>query len=583
MESLEQRTTISETLLGLVWPSLWTTPSATGRAMSETSVIVPAHGLRRESDVSARTSFAVTGSSSAARVDTESAPVFRPVVSTFVPFTMEALVDPFRDASNPRTHHANRADVAGSSRAAPIPAAERAAMSPSAKGATFEVYPGPAATEPTALLTLLVSSGGDSGQDPRIQSSSFEVSYQAGDLDDLGNFLGGTEIMNLVAHQGKLFAATSVWMDVVGTDPRIGAQVLRLDSPDSPWRLDHHFDELLEAGDPRHIRVETLRSFTFTTDGDGKKLPEPVSLLLAAPTDPEGEILVYSRDDETEIWTAMLLATEKGVNQIRAMGFHHDPLTGVDRVFMGTRSGTFSGVYDPSAWGRLRWDKEPELAHENRAMAFAEVNGTLHVAVKPALHQRMDGPDPIWHEVLDYKQPPGAEEGLRGLTALNTDLGQEILASMESTQNLLLRIIPANGYEVVTELNLREFLVAQWGGLLSPVAIAGYNDMLPVTDPTTGENVHLIGLLAHPPFGHPLRSSWYLIRHADGNYDLREIPPLPHPRIANPVLRGTRSIVVSPFAEDQSQVLYFAGYDCTFLPAHNSAWIYKASLESVLS
>lgn len=38
-------------------------------------------------------------------------------------------------------------------------------------------------------------------------------SYKAGYTDRSGNYAGGSEILHLVGHKGKLFAANSYWMD----------------------------------------------------------------------------------------------------------------------------------------------------------------------------------------------------------------------------------------------------------------------------------------------------------------------------------------------------------------------------------
>jgi len=42
-------------------------------------------------------------------------------------------------------------------------------------------------------------------------------------------------------------------------------------------------------------------------------------------------------------------------------------------------------------------------------------------------------------------------------------------------------------------------------------------------------------------------------------------------------LRGTRAIVVSPFAEDRARVFYFGGFDAYGGPHQDTAWIYRAA------
>jgi hypothetical protein len=421
---------------------------------------------------------------------------------------------------------------------------------------------------------------------PSTKSADFEVSWQAGGHDNAGQFMGGTEVMHLAVHQGKIFAGTGVLLDVPGSDPRIGAQILRLDSAHGQWQVDWNFDEYLDNGRPRFVRLEMLKEVTFTTDGAGQTLPEPVTMLLASPSDKLGLASVYSRDDSTGTWTEMVLAQSVDNNTfIRSIGTHQDTVTGVDRVFAGTSGiGVFSGVYDPAVPGRIRWDSQPELGVGSRAMAFADANGVLHMVREPDMFRRIDGPNPSWELVLSYPDPPPLASGLRGLTAIpNPDgPGEIFLAAMEDGTGSIVRIRPTPTYSMTAELQIDDFLRPRFGGLTSEWIVAAYNDMPVVVDPRTQEPVHLIGLLAHPkPLGLK-RSSWYLVRHADGRYDLHQILPLANPTNANPFLEGARSMVVSPFAEDNGQAVYFAGYDVEIYPAHNTGWIYRAPLEAVL-
>ena len=61
------------------------------------------------------------------------------------------------------------------------------------------------------LLLLLLSTGFanlNADEAPR-----WALSYDAGYRDANGAYAGGSEIMHLVAHQGKLYAANGYWMD----------------------------------------------------------------------------------------------------------------------------------------------------------------------------------------------------------------------------------------------------------------------------------------------------------------------------------------------------------------------------------
>ena len=73
-----------------------------------------------------------------------------------------------------------------------------------------------------------------------------EQSYKAGDRDGNSRYAGGTEIMHLVPHKGKLYAANGYWTDsrwLVDYKERQSAQVLRLDFSDGQWEVDLEMGE----------------------------------------------------------------------------------------------------------------------------------------------------------------------------------------------------------------------------------------------------------------------------------------------------------------------------------------------------
>ena len=142
--------------------------------------------------------------------------------------------------------------------------------------------------------------------------------------------------------------------------------------------------------------------------------------------------------------------------------------------------------------------------------------------------------------------------------------------------------------EVTTELDIHAYFAKAFGvpALRGP-CLSAYNNFLPVTDPDTGEKVHLFGVWINPPGGHGTdlgRSAWYLIRHSDGSYGHGRVFDPDHPRPNPPRgLLSTRTIEVSPFPEDKGRTLYFGGYDPANIDSHNTAWIYKAALRPVES
>src|SRR5262249_40407702 len=147
----------------------------------------------------------------------------------------------------------------------------------------------------------------------------------------------------------------------------------------------------------------------------------------------------------------------------------------------------FSGVYDPFAVGRIRWDKGPEFTEfVHRIRAFTECNRHLYFAAGSNVYGRTgNGPKPQWSKVYSYPEPlqPPDSEGLRGLTTIPSMSGGAILAGLEGNPGLILRIDPERGYSTTIELNIGQFLREQWGSLPRPYVIPAYNDMPIVEDP----------------------------------------------------------------------------------------------------
>jgi hypothetical protein len=77
-----------------------------------------------------------------------------------------------------------------------------------------------------------------------------------------------------------------------------------------------------------------------------------------------------------------------------------------------------------------------------------------------------------------------------------------------------------------------------------------------------------------------LATAKYLVRHADGSYDVysMEDPTLPKapPRVS------VRTMAISPFPEDQGAVVYAGGFDCNNTPVHDTAWALRGSPATAL-
>jgi hypothetical protein len=331
---------------------------------------------------------------------------------------------------------------------------------------------------------------------------------------------------------------------------------------------------------------------------------------------------------------------------VRTIWDHVDRVTGVHCVFAGSASGRIlRGVYDASQPGLIAWDSKPELDDlVGHFLCAAEANGVQYVGVaygptkedvrqfkeRPVkdhgLFRRVDGPNARWEwvPIKEWEDPanPGRSlrtaqlrgmtaapapkkgsgafyrtgafyrNGLEGashkrlLTPFSDDEGEVLLIAWDSRDAVIERIDPRNNFKMTVELDVRDYFAKQWG---RPVGIStfAYNDMLPVTHPVTGERAHLIGLWLVDPNGEGNeigKSSWYLVRYADGTYRYQRIwdedNPLTNTQYG---LRGCRSIRPSPFPEEAGRVWYFCGFDQTGAKGAGAtgptAWIYKGTLK----
>ena len=444
------------------------------------------------------------------------------------------------------------------------------------------------------------------------QAPVWEQSYRAGQSDDNGQFMGGSTIVLLVGHKGKLFAGNSYWQDsrnvwYGGKDRSTGwAQVLRLDKSGGRWTVD------LEMG-PQHLRCEILKSVTFRTDGSGRLLKEPVNLLVACTFNPKPDsvaISMFTRDDATGKWTRSTVFSGPRPKVLddratRAIRVHHDKVTGVDRIFLPIgKLGIFSGVYDAAAPGKIRWDSKSESGPvETRPMAIIESGGKLLFSAGRKIYRRNDGQSPSYTVIQDVsdlyaKVPNQPSGGIRGLTSIATPGGggDSLLFAMaegKRSRGAIYRLDPKQdgSYARVREVYLDKLMSKYLNGNPVNMILAAYNDMFPVVDPKTRERVHLIGfeswiggnrfpLWSANKKGGFYAGGMYAIRDKKGNYRLKEI----NGRItrAKPTLVSTKVFARSPFKGPGRDMLYFAGHDPNFRPSHDTAWIFSTSLENAL-
>ncbi len=438
-------------------------------------------------------------------------------------------------------------------------------------------------------------------------SLQFSRSLDAGTTDANGRFMGSTETMNLVAHKGRLFAGTGSRNNLpYPTDPAnlpstwSGAQILVKDSPTAPWRVDDALPAIFRV----HLRVEALVDITFTTFANGTALPQPVNLLIAGLSDvgATGSTLASARtrDDATGDWEESHIATTAAPANALSFGSHVDRFTDVHHIFAGLENGEiYRGACSPAAAGKLVWSPVPELSGVGQVTAFAEANGFLYAAcglaqanstvpVTGGLFVRRDS-TATWELVYQWPHPvelfaaPAEDRLMRGLTAVPEPFGagREVLLAARSWPGVIERIDPdpAQGHTVTVELDVRDFFARLWNDdrvRQSSVTIA-YNGFTAVTNPVTGERVHLVGLwIEHPESGTPPRNgSHFLMRHEDGAYEPADLENFTPTVPSGESLRATRCIAGSPFAEDRGGGFYFGGYDTADDESHNTGWIMR--------
>jgi hypothetical protein len=231
----------------------------------------------------------------------------------------------------------------------------------------------------SALLLVPACFGAGASGQVRVPESrsdeGWQRSFTAGEVHDSGRPIGGTEIVHLASHKGRLYAGNGYWMDSRGYANIPWSQVLVLDSPRGTWKV----DLALGSG---HLRVTALESVTFTTDGDGNELAAPVNLLLAASDIQAGkrESNIWTRNDQTGTWVKTTLPAGQQLRRsTRAFAIHRDLQTGIDRLFVAAGApGIFSGVYDADQPGKILWDRKAELGPVSiRPMSFVEAGGSL--------------------------------------------------------------------------------------------------------------------------------------------------------------------------------------------------------------
>jgi hypothetical protein len=259
---------------------------------------------------------------------------------------------------------------------------------------------------------------------PISTNTEWSKSFDPGYIDNSGKFAGGNEIMQIIAHKGKLYAGNSYWMEPNASVS--SAEILRLDNSNAQWQVDKEFTL---ASD----RVNSMKSVIFTTDGLGNAIT-PDTILVAIPVDDSGNGIVYTRNDISNTWVKSLTLPIAVNFSVRAIGMYKDKATNIDKVFFGAKDlGIFSGVYEPTLPGKIKWNTNPEFVTQDakRVLSFTECNGSLYFSTQKdvgankqgLIYKRLDGTIPTWQLIYTTPTIGGSSENLRGLTSIKNPTG----------------------------------------------------------------------------------------------------------------------------------------------------------------
>ncbi len=434
-----------------------------------------------------------------------------------------------------------------------------------------------------------------------------------------------TETEALVAHSGRLFAATGQW-EYPG--PSAFGQVLARKSQTSPWTVFEQTESL---------RVQALDSFRIPGD---QGLGTGHSLLVTQAIVAGQSRIQWLLDGANSFSLRNSFVLPRGAD-IRAFGAHESG--GVWAVYAGVRpTGLLQGIWSP-ARHTLVFNPKPELAVAppgspgavtQKVTGFADCAGALYSTINTTIYRRNDGalPSGIARWIPVYRSPPVGphNSGLRGITCLSHNGSPSLLISTEGNGNVYrfdrlprgqldstLRPSPgsvADGLVQTLEFQpipaIRQMLATQ--GMIIPATgrgsityvIAAYNNGDFETMKIGGVDRQLFGFewgyqgvcpttQKCGPIAsgvvHFNASACFAIRVDQGQsptYTLRCLSGMtltPSATVSKPIRSGQafvsiRSILSSPFVGGQ---IYYGGYDCNFYPADGTAWVASSTLSSL--
>jgi hypothetical protein len=414
-------------------------------------------------------------------------------------------------------------------------------------------------------------------------------SYQPPTVDRAGEPMHATEVIALKEYGGRLWAATGNWSYDISAGPQPPPQIVVLDDSSGRWQVAQTFDAPDGNGHYRFLRVTGLH---VVPDEAGAN-PKLVATLDAL--NGQGGIFVF--DPATSRWVDSQFSSAVSV---RSLARFDDPLTGRALLFAGggkslsadhlTAAAIYRARLDAShpETGGVVWEQEEASGLQDRVMAFASAFGRLYATDKSNLfvrRHRADG-SPFWQDIYTYPGygprllADGHVSGLRALTAFKEGGETFLLTGAEYTSDILHITLDAQDparVAVSTELNVRAALSGIWVSVANADVTPTYSEIPQLSDPVSGATVGLFGLLAMKPADET--ATWFLRRDPGGSYALHRIAPDPSTRgsSSDPRLRGLRTLAT------HNGDLYAGGFDGSFLPDVDTAWIYRRPIDAAFA
>lgn len=442
------------------------------------------------------------------------------------------------------------------------------------------------------ILTWLLCSYG------MLNAQSWSKSFTAGGYDSNNNFLGGSEVLQLVNHKNMLFASVGYWEDENniwhgGFNNNIGwGQINRLDNPSAIWQED------LFMG-ANHLRPEILKQLVFTKDQFGSPLASPDTVLIAAGYSPNyitSQVVVKSfvRNDLNGTWGESEIVQggfPAGENySIRDIEIYVDQQTGLEYVFttVGTQ-GIYKGKYNPAIPGKIDWISTAEFGPLSiRPLGIEVANGALYFSSGSKLYRRIDGVSPSYvidHDFSDLGATiNSAVGGIRGLTTIDNPSGLDdafllMWCPDGQSQGTIWRLEPdgIGGFNRIYETKLSVMIESFLSGSTASYVLGAYNEFYKYVDPISNDTLHLVGFEANiSGGGHPLWNGYYkgglfAKRASNGQYSIEEINGTIGAN--DTALVANRCYVASPFPGESA--VYFGGFDPNSNTSTNMAWVFK--------